>query len=187
MFKDRSGIVLLEGTRKLPASDAPVLTDLARELAELLPLVTFRSGNALGSDTAFARGVLAVDPRRMQYVVPRAAKGRGRMHGRSTMYAFDDLAEHEVSRLAGATIAATPHYRGLVEAYITRGPKTRLGASAAYLLRDTLKVTGAPDAGIVPANAGVFYVNPADPMKGGTGHTIRVCLQQNLPVFYQNI
>jgi hypothetical protein len=29
-------------------------------------------------------------------------------------------------------------------------------------------------------------VNLADPMEGGTGHTIRVCQQEGLPVIYQD-
>ena len=37
----------------------------------------------------------------------------------------------------------------------------------------------------VPARFGLFYVNAADPMKGGTGHTIRVCRRQGVPVAFQ--
>ena len=53
------------------------------------------------------------------------------------------------------------------------------------MLRDTLKVTGDASSGLRPASVGIFYVNEADPMKGGTGHTIRVCRHQGVPVIFQ--
>jgi hypothetical protein len=62
----------------------------------------------------------------------------------------------------------------------------RLRAKANYLIRDTTKVTGIPDAGYAPASFGIFYANLDDPMKGGTGHTIRVCQQQAVPVALQD-
>lgn len=177
--------MLLEGIRALPENDAPLLAALARKLALLLPLATFRSGYARGSDTAFARGVLSVDPRRMEYVIPRGSMGAERLHRHSAVHILDRLPEDDIRRLADETVAATPRYSGLVRAYLGRGPASRLGASASNLLRDTLKVTGAPAAGIPAAAAGIFYANPADPMKGGTGHTMRVCLNAGLPVFTQ--
>ena len=36
-----------------------------------------------------------------------------------------------------------------------------------------------------PATAALFYVDPADPEAGGTGHTIRVCGRQAVPVAFQ--
>jgi len=50
-----------------------------------------------------------------------------------------------------------------------------LAAKARYFLRDTVKVIGSQDHGLAPADAGLFFVNSVDPMKGGTGHTMRVC------------
>ena len=55
------------------------------------------------------------------------------------------------------------------------------------LLRDTLKVIGAPEAGLLPATAGVFYVNESDPLAGGTGHTIRVCMDRQVQVVFQAV
>ena len=62
-----------------------------------------------------------------------------------------------------------------------------LQESRCYLLRDTLKVIGSAEAGLSPATAGVFYVNEADPLTGGTGHTIRVCLECRIPVVFQAV
>jgi len=47
------------------------------------------------------------------------------------------------------------------------------------------KVTGIPEAGFTKADFGIFYTNPTDPMKGGTGHTIRVCQKLGVPVAFQ--
>jgi hypothetical protein len=59
-------------------------------------------------------------------------------------------------------------------------------ALAAYLLRDTIKVIGCEDLGLAPADFGIFYVRASDPMKGGTGHTIRVCRERGVPVLTQD-
>ena len=66
--------------------------------------------------------------------------------------------------------------------YRNHGPRSRNGARAAYRLRDTLKVVGAPEVGRAPAVAGLFYVDERDPLSGGTGHTIRVCNRLRVPV-----
>ena len=50
-----------------------------------------------------------------------------------------------------------------------------------YLLRDTLKVWVANVIGLTPA-LGIFFVNEADPTGGGTGHTIRICELEGVPV-----
>ena len=49
-------------------------------------------------------------------------------------------------------------------------------------MRDTLKVSGAEEPELNKAVFGIFYVNPADPLKGGTGHTIRVCRTLDVPI-----
>ena len=65
-----SPVVLLEGTRELPAEQAPRLTALAAHLARTFPHVNFRTGNAKGSDEAFAAGVASVDPKRIEFILP---------------------------------------------------------------------------------------------------------------------
>jgi hypothetical protein len=50
------------------------------------------------------------------------------------------------------------------------------------LLRDTLKVVGSVELGLAPATVGIFYVNPANPLKGGTARTMRVCRLRGVPV-----
>lgn len=83
------------------------------------------------------------------------------------------------------TMRSSPDLKGLVEAYRVRGAKGSVGAKAAYRLRETLKVIGAPEASLLPATAGIFYVNEYDPMGDGTGHTIRVCMERQVPVVFR--
>ena len=63
-------VILIEGRRNLPEGMAARLQAVGSWLAEAYPRALFRSGNAEGSDTAFTEGVTAVDPARMQYVLP---------------------------------------------------------------------------------------------------------------------
>lgn len=48
-----------------------------------------------------------------------------------------------------------------------------------------MKVVGHSDAFTRPICA-LFHVNLDNPMDGGTGHTIRVCYQEGLPVVFQD-
>ena len=61
----------------------------------------------------------------------------------------------------------------------------KLGSQAACLIRDTMKVAGVSGHLAKPV-AALFFVDPADPEAGGTGHTIRVCRNAGVPVFFQN-
>ena len=61
----------------------------------------------------------------------------------------------------------------------------KLGSQAACLIRDTMKVTGISGQ-LSPPVAALFFVDPADPEAGGTGHTIRVCHHAGVPVIFQD-
>jgi hypothetical protein len=176
-------VILLEGRREIPPEFALRARDTGRFLAARFPRATFRSGNASGSDEAFSAGVAEVDPTRLHIVTPSP---NHRMRARLAGAVFDsltDLSEAQRLLLAEASIAATPANRGLIRAWLNR-PTGPLSAKAAYLIRDTLKVLGLPGR-IPPATAALFYVDPADPEAGGTGHTIRVCGIAGVPVGFQ--
>lgn len=158
---------------------------MGRMLAERLPGVRFRSGNAEGTDTAFAEGVTAIAPARMEYVVTHAGMGLKRRVTGCRSVALADMKHAADGEVGDYTLQASPDRSGLVAAYRATGRAGALGAKAAYLLRDTLKVTGSPDVGLAPAAAGLFYVNEEDPLAGGTGHTIRVCIDRGVPVIVQ--
>ena len=176
-------VILLEGTRDVPEHDCQRLTDLGALLAREIPQAIFRSGNADGSDTFFARGVESVDPTRMQLVTPTAGHRKKNRHPENYVVPLDDVSEVHEDKLAYHTNEATPANRAIIE---KRNIVPRLKAKARYLIRDTLKVLGDPENNLKPATAGIFYTKP-DPMAGGTGHTIRVCEQHDVPVFLQSI
>ncbi len=171
-------VLLLEGSREVREADQPLLVRLGALLAERMPQAVFRSGNAEGSDSFFAEGVRGVDPARMQLVTPTAGHRRKNVFPGYEVHSLDGISTLRERDLAESTSLASPANRGLID---KRQAHPRLGAKAKYLLRDTLKVLGDPENGLAPADAGLFYTKP-DPMSGGTGHTIRVCQQANVPV-----
>jgi hypothetical protein len=174
-------VILLEGTRDVPPDREPVLIRLGAMLAKEFSHALFRSGNAPGSDTLFARGVESVDPERMQIVTPTAGHRKKNIHPSSYVVPLSKISAVNEESIAYHTTAASPVNHRLIE---KRNEVSQLKAKANYLLRDTLKVLGDPENELAPANAAIFYTKP-DPMSGGTGHTIRVCRQHNVPVFLQ--
>jgi len=176
-------VILLEGRREIPAVYRRKAAALARRLATHFPGATFRSGNATGSDETFSSGVAKIDPARLHLVAP-TARHRTRSRFPGAVYdSLDQIDDEHRQWLAEATIAATPANRGLIRAWLDR-PTGPLSAKAAYLVRDTLKVLGIPGF-IPPATTALFHIDPTDPEAGGTGHTIRVCGRQAIPVLFQ--
>ena len=180
--KSPHAVVLLEGMRALPEMDREKLTTIARQLAEKFPSAIFRTGNAAGTDEAFARGVAAVDSGRLQYILPYAGHRKKNLCKGSRSISLTEIPEAEDGALI-SSLQSSPDYRSLME---KRKVVPRLGAMANYILRDTVKVIGAPGQGFAPAAMGLFYANPDDPMVGGTGHTLRVCRKHNVPVALQS-
>ncbi|ADH86225.1 hypothetical protein [Desulfurivibrio alkaliphilus] len=183
--KIRQPVILLEGTRKVPAEAAPRLISLATKLAELLPAAIFRSGNAEGSDTLFFKGLAEIDPNRREYILPYPGAGKKRLRPQARVFSLADLAPEELAEVAKVTLAASPDLQNLVQGFLERG-RNRLTNKAMYLMRDALKVVGAPSLELPPANFAFFFANPENPLAGGTGHTIRVCRDMGLPTFVQN-
>jgi hypothetical protein len=176
-------VVLLEGTRQLPAGrkfDAVVR--FAEWLADRYRLAVFRTGNAKGSDDAFAKGVKRVDPARLQYVLPYSGHRKKEIELSSYQFSMDDLDSSMTDLVDRYTVAASPERSSMFKRKDAELPP-KVRAQAQYLLRDTLKVVGNKAMG--PATAGLFYVNADDPMKAGTGHTIRVCRDRSVPVTFQ--
>lgn len=176
-------VILLEGTRQLPDADRPRLIVLARRLAEILPQARFRTGNAQGTDEAFAEGVSHVDPQRLEYVLPYRTLRQQQRHPAAPYVALDMLTAEAQTLLFPTTTAASPQHARLLARHHLSGV---IDAKARYLLRDTLKVVGSTEHHFAPATFGLFYVNPTDPHGGGTGHTIRVCQHQGVPILTQH-
>lgn len=176
-------VVLLEGTRELPAAAAPYLTALATHLARSFPQARFRTGNAKGSDEAFAAGVASVDPTRLEFVLPYAGHRSKQRPAESPSTDMDRVTTAQFQEIVDTTLQASPQYERVAVNYREKKVHPRQRASAQLLLRDTLKVIGAE--GMPPPVAGIFYVHAADPDRGGTGHTMRVCRALGVPVIPQ--
>lgn len=175
-------IILLEGTRKVPESEVKRLHDLAAFLASSLPNAVFRSGNAQGSDSHFFHALAAENPERLEYILPYPGSGKKRIQPMARVFSLEDLNQEENAALVKSTLAASPDLEDLVTMFLARG-RNRVTVKAMYLLRDALKVIGAPSISLRPADFGFFFVNPEKPFSGGTGHTIRVCQKMGVPVY----
>lgn len=172
-------VVLLAGSREVPANLQEKLVMLAAYLANEFPLAVFRSGNADGSDALFARGINTVAPSRLQLVMPTAGHRKAHRNPLNYSIPLDGVSAVHDETLAYHTKAATPGNARIID---KRNEIPQLQSKARYLLRDTLMVIGDPAQNLAPATVGVFFTG-SDPMAGGTGHTIRVCKLHNVPVF----
>ena len=178
-------VILLEGTRQLPVEKRPVLADVGRKLAKAFPLAVFRSGNATGTDEAFAAGVATVPGSKLQLVLPTPGMGRSRRPTSATCLALDDLSLEERQHLARESLAASPENHRLFDLYLRGQSGNPAYAKAQYLVRDALKVIGSPVRQLAPATVALFFINNIGPTSGGTAHTIRLCERQKVPVFTQ--
>ena len=175
-------VILLEGRRSIPADDYEQASAAARFLAAIFPKARFRSGNATGSDEAFSKGVAAIDPGRLQVVAPyRSHRNNARIEGATYQYP-DALTLGQKEHMVAKTIFASPKYSALMG---LSGKTGSLAAKADYLLRDTMKVVGFSEE-FPKVTAALFYVDPCYPMSGGTGHTIRVCQKEGVPMVFQH-
>lgn len=180
---DRPGkIVLLEGKRAVRAGDIDSLIALGRLLATNTQHLVFRSGNAPGSDAYFSQGVAEIAPNRLEVIIPYSGHRSGD-NVAATTHSLDslDLAAEDRVVYHSKQHAKT---KKLVDEYVS-GKRNPYAMKAAYILRDTVKVVGA--AGIPQATAGVFYDDLSNPNQGGTGHTMRVCRENGVPVLTQEV
>jgi hypothetical protein len=175
-------VILIEGRRTITPEAGASARRVSARLAERFPHLKFRSGNASGSDEAFTAGVLAVAPERMQIIAPYASHRKKQRHPHAHYDSPESLSPAAMEIIQAMTIAATPSNKKLMGWY-QRGGK--LGSQAACLIRDTMKVAGISGQ-LSPPAAALFFVDPADPEAGGTGHTIRVCRHAGVPVVFQN-
>jgi hypothetical protein len=175
-------VILLEGRRSIPVDAYEQASAAAWFLATAFPQARFRSGNATGSDEAFSKGVAAVDPARLQVVAPyRNHRTNARFEGATYQYP-DALTLGQKEHIVAKTIFASPKYSSLMGLLDKTGS---LAAKADYLIRDTMKVVGFSEE-FPKVTAALFYVDPCYPMDGGTGHTIRVCQKEGVPVVFQH-
>lgn len=183
--KIKRPVILLEGTRKVTIQDSQRLHSLAFFLADAMPGAIFRSGNAQGADSLFFNGLAETAPERMEYILPYPGSGKKRIRTGAKVFSLADIKPEELAQVVKVTLVASPDLQNLVRAFMDRG-RNNVTTKAMYLLRDALKVTGAPSLNLTPADFGFFFTNPENPLAGGTGHTIRVCQKMKVPVFTQD-
>jgi len=175
-----NAIVLLEGKRNVLKEDEQKLIDLGKLLASLTSKMTFRSGNAGGADQFFSEGVALINPQRLQVITPYSS------HRKKTNLAYDSISLDEINLTEEPEIVyhSKRHKKtqNLVEKYVA-GNRDQFAKKAAYIIRDTVKVLGTQQ--IKPASFGIFYDDLSKPMDGGTGHTMRVCIENNIPQINQ--
>lgn len=176
-------IVLLEGKRDVRAEDMDALTAIGELLASQTQHIVFRSGNAPGSDELFSKGVAAIDHKRLEVITPYS----GHRKKQNIAYTTHDLdginlmEEPEVvygSKLKPSLVKAVDDY--------VQGVQNKMTIKASYLIRDTVKVTGT-NSGIPKATFALFYDDLSQPKSGGTGHTMDVCIANQVPYVNQEV
>lgn len=175
-------VILLEGKRKVLYEDQPKLKALGRLLAEQTKYIKFRSGNAKGADLLFSQGVAEVDPNRLEVIVPY------------TGHFKNQTLTKQIISLDDVNLAAEPKViyetrknektKSLVDPYL-EGNKSGWVKKVAYIFRDTIKVIGTSN--IPPATFAIFYDDLENKRQGGTGHTMQICEDNNIPFIDQRI
>lgn len=177
---DKEGsIILLEGKRNVLESDQALLVKLGKVLSEKTSHLKFRSGNADGSDLFFSQGVASVDNSRLQVITPYAG------HRQKYNQAYETIALDDLKLAAEDDViyqTKTNKTGKLIDSYVN-GNRDRFSIKAAYLIRDTVKAIGTKD--IPAATFGIFYDDLENPLSGGTGHTMKVCQQNDIPIIDQ--
>jgi len=174
-------VVLLEGSRNAPIEIQSRMEQLAAHLMRSFPSLIARTGNADGSDQAWARGVNRVDPKRLQLVLPVPHYKAETIAAANEVAVLQEVPPEDY----GAARALTrEHY----EYGASKGPAAYDPLppfKKTYLDRDALKVLGHTNYSgkRQKATTALFYLNPNKRNGGGTGHTLRLCEAQRVPYF----
>ncbi len=181
---DRPGnIVLLEGKRDVKEADQDKLVQLGEKLARETKYITFRSGNADGSDLHFSTGVANINSDRLEVITPYSGH-RKTTNKAGTTNSLDDIDLTEEPKVVYQS-KSRKKTKNLVEKYVD-GMRSRYAIKAAYIIRDTVKVIGT-NSGIAPIDFGIFYDDLNNPQSGGTGHTMDVCEMNDVPFINQRV
>jgi len=181
-FDTENAIVLLEGKRSVLIKDQHKLFSLGKLLATRTSKMIFRSGNAEGSDQFFSDGVAAIDNKRLQVIVPYSG------HRQKTNKAYNTISLDDIKIASDREVVMQSKNNKKTEKLIDKfvsGDKNKFTIKAAYIIRDTIKAIGMNE--ILPASFGIFYDDLENPMTGGTGHTMNVCIQNNIPLIDQKV
>ncbi len=179
-FNKEDSVVLLEGKRDVLENDKEKLIALGKLLTSKTSKITFRSGNADGSDHFFSEGVASVDKKRLQVITPYTK------HRQKQNLAYDTISLDDIKIASESDVVyqskSNKKMEKLIDKFVS-GDKNRFTIKAAYIIRDTIKAIGTDE--IKPATFGIFYDDLNKPMTGGTGHTMKICVQNNIPIIDQ--
>ena len=179
-FDKSNSIVLLEGKRNVLEADKEKLKALGRLLASKTVKITFRSGNADGSDQLFSDGVTSVDNKRLQVITPYSG------HRQKNNQAYETISLDNINIASEPEVVyqskSNKKTEKLIDQFVS-GDKNRYSIKAAYIIRDTVKAIGTKE--IKPATFGIFYDDLENPMTGGTGHTMNICEQNGISIINQ--
>jgi NADH dehydrogenase/NADH:ubiquinone oxidoreductase subunit G len=175
-FDKENAIVLLEGKRAVLPQDEAKLVALGTLLASKTKHMLFRSGNAAGSDQLFSDGVTAIDHKRLQVITPYTG------HRKKTNNAYDTISLQDLNMIEESELVMQSKSNKKMEQLIDQyaeGNVNQASIKAAYIIRDTAKVIGANN--IPAASFGIFYDDLLKPRSGGTGHTMNICILNDIP------
>ena len=182
-FKNKNTIILLEGKRNVLENDKEKLIQLGKILSKNLPLATFRSGNADGVVFYFSKGVLEVASERLQVITPY------NNHRQKQNNAYETISLDEINLVNEEAVVYqsknNKKTKSLIDKYVG-GAKDRFSIKAAYIIRDTVKVTGT-QSGVAPTTFAFFYDDEQNPKTGGTGHTMEICELNKVPYLTQKV
>lgn len=178
----KGSVLLLEGKREVNQIDISKLVEFGRKLAKNSKYLIARSGNADGADYYFSQGFSEIAKERLEVIVP--SKGhRKKQNVAGTTYNLDEFKFLKEDNVIYETNKNTKN-KSLIDMYVD-GVKNRMSAKAPYLIRDTMKVVGHNE--INKCNFAIFYDDLANPEQGGTGHTILVCQNNDIPYINQSV
>ena len=181
LYDKENSVVLLEGKRKVLDNDKEKLTELGKLLTAKTKHIIFRSGNAAGADYYFSFGVTDVDYLRLQVITPYSH------HRNKTNKAYDTISLDDLNLAAEPEVIyqskKNKKTKSLIDSFVD-GDFNGNTIKAAYIIRDTIKAIGTNK--IMPATFGIFYDDLVNPKSGGTGHTMNICEQNNIPIINQS-
>ena len=180
-YEFEGAIVLLEGKRDVLDQDKEKLFTLGKLLTSKTEKMIFRSGNAGGADQFFSDGITSVNSQRLQVITPYAG------HRKKTNHAYETISLDSINISSEQEVIyqskTNKKTNNIIDKYAS-GEKNRFTIKAAYIIRDTIKAIGTSQ--IKPATFGIFYDDLTQPKTGGTGHTMNICLQNNIPIIDQS-
>jgi hypothetical protein len=177
-----NSIVLLEGKRSVLENDIMKLENLGKQLAKATKHITFRSGNALGADYYFCKGVAEVDINRIELITPY--KNHKSKLGKSVKIVSLDDIDLSKNNIIIEYSLLNKKTKDLVEKY-AKGINNNLTIKATYIIRDTVKVLGTES--LPKASFAIFYDDLLNPFQGGTGHTMNICKLNNVEFINQSV